>query len=147
MWTWLQNTRFTSTPKTQSTDDPSLHSYGGIFYWYTTYISEHLRERIKSTYVHLYVRTLEESIWKWWMTYQRRHSYKHSADFLVESLYQGLYYPIMYLHSCQQLMSWNDYLNQTPHMSKHRVEWKLIACCVPWYGRYWECLIGLTKKH
>ena len=32
-------------------------------------------------------------------------------------------------------------------LSKHRVEWRLITYCVPWYGRYWEYLIGLTKKH
>ena len=26
------------------------------------------------------------------------------------------------------------------------IEWKFIQCQAPWYGGYWECLVGLTKS-
>lgn len=26
------------------------------------------------------------------------------------------------------------------------IEWKFIPCQSPWYGGYWECLVGLTKS-
>ena len=31
-------------------------------------------------------------------------------------------------------------------LSKQGVEWRFIPCRAPWYGGYWECLIGLTKR-
>ena len=30
--------------------------------------------------------------------------------------------------------------------NKHGEEWRFIPCSAPWYGGYWECLIGLTKR-
>ena len=30
-------------------------------------------------------------------------------------------------------------------LSRKGVTWKFIPKCVPWYGGFWECLIGLTK--
>ena len=31
-------------------------------------------------------------------------------------------------------------------LSKQGVEWRFIPCRAPWYGGYWERLIGLTKR-
>ena len=31
-------------------------------------------------------------------------------------------------------------------LGRQGVEWKFIPCCAPWYGGYWERLIGLTKN-
>jgi len=32
------------------------------------------------------------------------------------------------------------------NLSDQGVEWRFIPCRAPWYGGYWECLIGLTKS-
>jgi len=31
-------------------------------------------------------------------------------------------------------------------LGKQGIEWKFIPCCAPWYGGYWERLIGITKN-
>ena len=32
------------------------------------------------------------------------------------------------------------------NLAKQSIEWKLIPHRAPWYGGYWECLVGLTKN-
>ena len=32
------------------------------------------------------------------------------------------------------------------NLAKQGVDWNFIPCRAPWYGGYWERLIGLTKK-
>ena len=32
------------------------------------------------------------------------------------------------------------------HLTTYGVEWKFIPCRAPWYGGYWERLVGLTKQ-
>ena len=32
------------------------------------------------------------------------------------------------------------------HLTTYGIEWKFIPCRTPWYGGYWERLVGLTKQ-
>ena len=51
----------------------------------------------------------------------------------------------MHQHISQELKQLFESVSLKESLSRQGVIWQFIPECAPWYGGFWECLIGLTK--